>query len=341
MNGPRCPIPISDYPNVLLAHGGGGRLMRDLLQKVFRALFPDSGSHDAALLSLDSGRVAVTTDAFVVRPRFFPGGSIGSLSVHGTVNDLATIGARPVALSAAWILEEGLPMDELWETALAMRDAAAACGVAVVTGDTKVVERGAADGIYIQTTGIGVLVSDEALSPSRIEPGDALVLSGDLGRHGTAVMAAREGLESGIVSDSAPIHEPVLDLVRSGIPVRCVRDVTRGGLASVLNELASESGLGLTIDEARVPVDAEVRGFCEILGLDPLYVACEGRFVAVVSAEAADRAVECLRRHPVSRQATRVGEVRAAPGGRVTMTSRIGVERILDLLSGEQLPRIC
>lgn len=341
MTGPQCPIPISDYPNVLLAHGGGGRLMRDLLKRVFGALFPDSGRHDAALLNLDSARVAVTTDAFVVRPRVFPGGSIGSLAVHGTVNDLATIGARPAALSAAWILEEGLPMAELWHAAVAMRDAAAACRVPVVTGDTKVVERGAADGIFIQTTGVGVLVSDEPLLPSRIRPGDAIVLSGDVGRHGTAVMAAREGLESGIVSDSAPIYEAVLNLIGSGVPVRCVRDVTRGGLASVLNELASESGCSLTIDESRVPVDAEVQGFCEILGLDPLYVACEGRFVAVVPAEAADRTVECLRRHPVSTQAVCVGEVRSAPAGRVTMTSRIGVERILDLLSGEQLPRIC
>lgn len=341
MTGPLCPIPISDYPHVLLAHGGGGRLMRDLLKKVFGALFPESGHHDAAFLHLDSGRVAFTTDAFVVRPRFFPGGSIGSLAVHGTVNDLAAIGARPVALSAAWILEEGLAMSELWDTAVAMRDAASACGVPIVTGDTKVVERGAADGLYIQTTGVGVLVAEDPLVPERIQPGDAIVLSGDVGRHGVAVMASREGLESGIVSDSAPIHAAVVDLLTSGVPVRCVRDITRGGLATVLNELASESGTCLAVDETAIPVDAEVRGFCEILGLDPLCVACEGRFVAIVPPEAADRAVRCLRRHAASSEATEVGEVRAQPAGRVTMTSRIGVERILDLLSGEQLPRIC
>ncbi len=340
-----CPIPISEYPHVLMAHGGGGRLMARLLDRMFLSAFgsPEpSRRHDSATFQA-SGRMAFTTDSYVIHPIFFPGGDIGSLAVHGTVNDLAMAGARAAYLSAGFILEEGLPMETLWRVVCSMRGAAQACGVRIVTGDTKVVERGKADGLYVNTAGVGTIDHDLSILPASVRPGDALILSGDLGRHGMAVMAVREGLEfqSAIESDSAPVHEPVLALIEAGVDVHCLRDVTRGGLASVLNEIASAAQVGVSVDEATVPVRDDVRAACEILGLDPLYVACEGRFAAFVPADQAEKALQAMRRHPVSAGAQRIGGVTADHPGAVHLRTLIGVERVLDLLSGEQLPRIC
>jgi hydrogenase expression/formation protein HypE len=341
-----CPIPIEEYPRVLLAHGGGGRLMGRLIEKIFLAAFRDSEldrRHDSAVLPWDRGRIALTTDSYVVHPLFFPGGDIGSLAVHGTVNDLAMSGARPLYLTAGYILEEGLPMETLWRAARSMGDAARASGVRVVAGDTKVVERGKGDGIFINTAGVGFLETDRLIGPESIRAGDAVLLSGDVGRHGMAILAVREGLEfeSAITSDSAPVADPVLALLREGIDVRCLRDLTRGGLASALNEIAVSSSLGIRIDESLVPVREDVDAACAILGLDPLYVANEGRFIAFVCEAEADRTLAILRSYPVSAGACRIGETIGETPGVVSLRSRIGATRILDLLSGEQLPRIC
>ncbi len=342
---PSCPTPLGQYSTVLLAHGGGGRLMHQLLEQVFVSAFRNpalEARHDAAVLDLGGGRLAFTTDSYVVRPLFFPGGDIGTLAVNGTVNDLAMGGARPRYLSAGFIIEEGLPIDTLERVVASMRDAARAAGVEIVTGDTKVVDRGKGDGIFINTAGIGAVEHDLRIAPSSVRPGDAVILSGDIGRHGMAIMAVREGLEfeSAIESDCAPVSEPVLDLFASGIDVHCLRDLTRGGLASGLNEIAQVAGVSFFIEERQVPVREDVRGACEILGFDPLYVANEGRFVAFVPEDQADRAVAILRRHAVAAGSVVIG--RTASGGElVTLRSVLGASRIVDMMSGEQLPRIC
>jgi hydrogenase expression/formation protein HypE len=347
-----CPIPISDYPEVLLAHGGGGRLMRQLIGRMFFAAFGGSEAPAGDSAVLDPGRdlsgagrrLAFTTDSFVVRPLEFPGGDIGKLAVCGTVNDLAMAGARPAVLSAGFILEEGLPIPTLWRVVCSMRDTAVAAGVRIVTGDTKVVDRGKGDGIFINTSGLGVLEHSLEIGPASVRPGDTVIVSGDLGRHGIAIMAVREGLEfeSQIESDCAPLWEPVRALLEAGVTVHCLRDLTRGGLASALNEIAADSGTRIHIREAVVPVREDVRGACEILGFDPLYVANEGRFVAFVPSVEAERAVGVLRAHPLGSGAAIIGEVVSdGDGGVVTLQSAIGANRILDLLSGEQLPRIC
>lgn len=329
-----------------MAHGGGGRLMHELIDKVFLRTFGHTSAdaaHDAAVLAATGARLAFTTDSYVVRPLVFPGGDIGSLAVHGTVNDLAMAGARPLALSAGFILEEGLSISVLQEIVGSMREAAEAAGVAIVTGDTKVVDRGKADGIFINTAGIGVVEHGLSIGPTSVREGDAVIVSGDLGRHGIAIMAVREGLsfETTIESDSAPLVQPVMDLLSSGIDVHCLRDLTRGGLASALNEIAAGSGLGIRIEESRIAVQEDVQGACELLGFDPLYVANEGRFVAFVPADQADRALELLRRHEVSASSTRIGTVSGEGWPRVTLLTRYGSSRIVDMLSGEQLPRIC
>ena len=344
---PSCPIPISNYPRVLLAHGGGGRLTHQVIEKIFLHAFRNprlETRHDGAVLASTGRRLAFTTDSYVVHPLFFPGGDIGSLAVHGSVNDLAMCGARPLYLSAGFILEEGLPMETLWRVACSMRTAADASGVEIVTGDTKVVERGKGDGIFINTSGIGSIEHDLTIAPASVREGDAVILSGDVGRHGISVLAVREGLafETEIESDSAPVVAPVLDLLRAGLEVHCLRDLTRGGLATVLVEIAETAGIHIRIDEDAVPVREDVQGACEILGFDPLYVANEGRFVCFVPASEAERAAGILRSHAVSAGARLIGSV--APGGkpgRVTMRSKIGATRIVDMLSGEQLPRIC
>jgi hydrogenase expression/formation protein HypE len=288
-------------------------------------------------------RLAFTTDSYVVRPLFFPGGDIGTLAVNGTVNDLAMCGARPRYLSTGFIIEEGLPMETLWRIVASMKAAAGEVGVSLVTGDTKVVDRGKGDGLYVNTAGIGVVEHDRVIAPSSVKPGDAILVSGDLGRHGMAIMAVREGLqfESSIESDCAAVAGPALDLLDAGVDVHCMRDLTRGGLASALVEIAEASRLHLAIRETDIPVREDVRGACEILGFDPLYVANEGRFVTFVDWRDAERALDVLRRHPVSAGACAIGAVDAAPAGLVTMRSRIGATRIVDMLSGEQLPRIC
>ena len=349
-------MPIAHYPHVLMAHGGGGRLMHQLLETVIGPAFSNpilDARHDSAQFRLPtppsaggapmSPRLAMTTDSYVVRPLFFPGGDIGSMAVYGTVNDLAMSGARPLYLSCAFILEEGLPMETLWRVACAMREAARKCGVQIITGDTKVVDKGKGDGIFINTTGIGVIESEREILPQHVQPGDAVLVSGDLGRHGMAIMAAREGLqfESAIESDSAPVADAALDLLRSGIEVHCLRDLTRGGLASALNEIAEVAAVRLEVEEKRIPVREDVHAACEMLGLDPLHVANEGRFAAFVAAADATRALEVLRRHSVCANAAIVGRVLERSAARVTLRSSLGVSRILDMPSGEQLPRIC
>ena len=341
-----CPLPISQYPHVLMAHGGGGRLMHRLLEDVFGKAFSNpllDTRHDSAQFNVPPGRLAMTTDSYVVRPIFFPGGDIGSMAVHGTVNDLAMSGARPLYLTSAFIIEEGLPMETLWRVVCSMRDAAKKCGVQIITGDTKVVDKGKGDGLFINTTGIGVLEHLLNIAPQNVQPGDAVILSGDLGRHGMAIMAVREGLEfeSQIESDSAAVHEPVLELIKAGVEIHCLRDLTRGGLASALNEIAEAAGVKIAIEQNAVPVRTDVSAACEILGLDVLHVANEGRFMMFVPACEVEPTLAILRRHEVSGNAVVIGRVveRAIP--LVTVKSTLGVSRILDMPSGEQLPRIC
>jgi hydrogenase expression/formation protein HypE len=299
--------------------------------------------HDGARLEIGGATLAFTTDSYVVRPLFFPGGDIGAIAVNGTVNDLAMCGARPMFLSAGFILEEGLPMETLWQVVQSMQAAAVAAGVSLVTGDTKVVDCGKGDGVYLNTAGVGLIEHGRVVAPDRVRPGDVVLLSGDIGRHGMAVMAARENLEfeSAIESDCAPLSAPVLDLLDAGVDVHCLRDLTRGGLASGLVEIARTAGLHVHVHESAIDVREDVRGACEILGFDPLYVANEGRFVAFVPEREADRALAILRRHDVSAGAAAIGAVFAGPAGVVTLRSSIGATRVVDLLTGEQLPRIC
>ncbi len=341
-----CPVPIGSYPTVLLAHGGGGRLMQQLIDQVFAPAFSNpalDARHDASVLQAGTARIAMTTDSYVVKPLFFPGGDIGTLAVNGTVNDLAMAGARPLGLSAGFILEEGFAIEALARIVGSMRDAAAQVGVQVVTGDTKVVDRGKGDGVFINTAGIGLVETNLSIAPASVRPGDAILLSGDIGRHGIAIMAAREELafESAIESDCAPLYAPVRDLLAAGVEVHCLRDLTRGGLASALNEIAMSCGRSITIDERAIPVREDVRGACELLGFDPLYVANEGRFVAFVPHAEAKRALAVLALHDVSAGAAFIGSVADDRAKLVTMKTTIGASRVVDMLSGEQLPRIC
>ena len=341
-----CPLPISDYPAVLLAHGGGGKLTHQLIERMFVTTFKNSlleARHDGALLPAQSGRLAFTTDSYVVKPLFFPGGDIGKLAVTGTVNDLVMCGARPSYLSAAFIIEEGLPMTTLWQIVQSMQQTALQAGVQIVTGDTKVVDRGKGDQIFINTAGVGVITQDYAIAPQNVQPGDAILVSGDLGRHGMAIMAVREGLafETVIESDCAPLTDLVFGLLEAGIEVHCLRDLTRGGLASALVEIAQASEWHMQVEESAIPVREDVRGACEILGLDPMYVANEGRFVAFVAERDAAHALSILREHDDGSTAAIIGRVLPDADHMVTMRSLIGTNRIVDMISGEQLPRIC
>jgi len=320
--------------------------MHQLIGKMFLTAFGNpllNTRHDSAVADWTGKKLAFTTDSYVVRPLCFPGGDIGSLAVHGTVNDLAMSGARPVYLSAAFIIEEGLPMDSLWKIVCSMRDTAQRCGVQIVTGDTKVVDKGKGDGLFINTAGIGVIEHSLAIAPQSVRPGDAVLVSGDIGRHGMAIMAVREGLEfeSAIESDSAPVHEIVLELLKAGIEIHCLRDLTRGGLASALNEIAEAATVRIEIAEKSVPVREDVHAACEMLGLDPLHVACEGRFIAFVTPGDAERALQIMGRHATGAGSAVVGEVAESSEPLVTLKSAIGANRILDMPSGEQLPRIC
>jgi hydrogenase expression/formation protein HypE len=329
-----------------MAHGGGGRLMHQLIGKIFLTAFQNpllDAQHDAAVAELTGKKIAFTTDSYVVRPLFFPGGDIGSMAVHGTVNDLAMAGARPVYLSSAFIIEEGLPMETLWKIVCSMRDAAKKCGVQIITGDTKVVDKGKGDGVFINTAGIGIIEQAQKILPQNIQSGDVILVSGDVGRHGMAIMAVREGLEfeSEIKSDSAPVHEMVLELLKAGIEIHCLRDLTRGGLTSALNEIAESANRTLLVEEKAIPVREDVHAACEILGLDPFQVACEGRFAAFVAAKDSDRALQILRANSNGKGACAIGKVTDEHSPTVLLKSVIGARRILDMASGEQLPRIC
>ncbi|GAB4537333.1 MAG: hydrogenase expression/formation protein HypE [Pleurocapsa sp.] len=302
----------------------------------------DTIQHDAATLQLTGNKIALTTDSYVVRPLFFPGGDIGSLAIHGTVNDLAMAGARPLYLSASFILEEGLSVETLWRIVQSMQQAAAKARVKIVTGDTKVVDKGKGDGIFINTTGVGVIEHQSEIVPQSVQPGDLILVNGDLARHGIAIMAVREGLEfeTTIESDSAPLADLILELLAAEIEIHCLRDVTRGGLASVLNEIATAAQVGIEIDENLIPLREDVQGACEILGFDPLYVANEGRFVAFIPQKHCDRALAIINSHSPNNGAI-IGKVVSETKSLVTLKSKIGSKRIIDLLSGEQLPRIC
>jgi hydrogenase expression/formation protein HypE len=347
-----CPLPQSRYDQVLLGHGGGGLLTAELIQRVFVPGFDNvvlAALEDQATVSLAGNnghkgtRIAFTTDAFVVRPLFFPGGDIGRLAVHGTVNDLAVGGARPLFLSAAFILEEGLPLTDLQRIVASMRQACDQAGVALVTGDTKVVDRGKGDGVFITTSGIGLVPEGRELSIHNARPGDRILLSGTIGDHGIAIMSVREGLEFETVlqSDCASLAGLTQTLLEVCPRIRCMRDPTRGGLSSALHELATGSRVGVKIDESSIPVREEVRGACEMLGFDPLYVANEGKLIAVVPAEEAEGALAAMHAHPLGKNAACIGQVVAEHPGMVILRSLVGGERVVTLLTGEQLPRIC
>jgi hydrogenase expression/formation protein HypE len=352
-----CPIPLQQYPHVLMAHGGGGRLMHQLIEQM---LLPTLGTHpdwqhDAARLELPHGKMAFTTDSYVVSPLFFPGGDIGSMAVYGTVNDLAMAGAKPLYLSLGFILEEGLSMATLWQVVQSIRSAATQAGVYIVTGDTKVVERGKGDGLYINTSGVGVIDHSWHISANAVKPGDAILISGDIGRHGIAIMAHREGLafETTLESDLAPVTAPVQALLAAGVEIHCLRDLTRGGLATALNEIAIAANVEIELIEDQIPVCAEVQGACEILGLDPLYIANEGRFMAFVPQAQAAVTLQILRSHNPELKphlsAQQIGVVQdcasnqnlSSHQGIVKLKHKIGGTRLLDYNSGEQLPRIC
>jgi len=341
-----CPVPIQEYPHVLLAHGSGGKLMHKLIDSMFVKTFSGQtldDCHDAAVRSFGAGNLAFTTDSYVVSPLIFPGGDIGRLAVNGTVNDLAMAGAKPLFLSVSFILEEGLSMQTLWQITRSIKDAADYAGVEIITGDTKVVDKGKGDGMFITTAGIGAVDPGVTISPRRITTGCDIIVSGDLACHGMAVMAVREGLEfeSAIESDTAPLSEIVQDLLAAKVNIRCLRDLTRGGLSSALNELASSAGCSFQIDESLIPVREDVASACEMLGLDPLYVANEGRFVAIIDPADTKRCLQIMQQHKAGRMARRIGQTTQEPKGLVTLQSHIGAKRILDMLSGEQLPRIC
>jgi hydrogenase expression/formation protein HypE len=341
-----CPVPHSANDTVLLGHGSGGSLSADLVRSIFLPVFDNAvldRLDDQAIVNVNGSRLAFTTDSFVVKPLFFPGGDIGSLAVHGTVNDLAMGGAKPLFLSAAFILEEGLSMKVLERVVRSMQEAAHAAGVQIVTGDTKVVEKGSGDQLFINTTGIGTVPDELNLSANRAQPGDKILLSGTIGDHGIAILAHREGLEfeSQIQSDSAALHGLVSDLLGVTPQIRCMRDPTRGGLSSALNEIAAQSSVGIELIESKIPVREEVRGACELLGLDPLYVANEGKLIAIVAPDVAESILGAMRQHPLGKNGQIIGIVSAKHSGLVTMRTDLGTTRVVDMLPGDQLPRIC
>ena len=341
-----CPAPLPHGDMVQLAHGGGGQMTARLIETLFAPAFRNPHLEplgDGAVVTVGNERLAFTTDTFVVKPVFFPGGDIGSLAVHGTVNDLAMCGADPLFLSTGFVLEEGFPMRDLERVVGSMAEACARVGVSLVTGDTKVVDRGKGDGIYVNTSGIGRVLDGVVVGPGRATAGDVVLVSGPIGDHGIAVMAAREGIdfETALLSDSAPVTAPVRALLEAVPDTHVLRDPTRGGLATALCEIALSSKVGICLEEKEIPVREEVRGACELLGFDPLYVACEGRFLAIVPEKSAEAALEAIRSRPGGEGARRVGTVGAEDPGRLVLRTRIGSHRLLERLSGEQLPRIC
>lgn len=341
-----CPSPLQ-YQQIVMAHGGGGRLMQQLLSQVVQPAFSNdylNQQHDSAVFKIAEQSVAFTSDSYVIKPLFFPGGDIGKLAVCGTVNDLAMSGAKPLFLSCSLIIEEGFAIETLQNILQSMQKTAAEAGVFIITGDTKVVDHGKADGLYINTAGIGLIETGLVINPSRIQNGDAVLVTGDLGRHGIAVMLQREGLnfESSIKSDCAILSPLVQDLLQAGIEIHCLRDLTRGGLASVLIELASAAKVQIEIAETKLPVCLEVRGASEVLGFDPLYIANEGCCAVFIPQPQVANALAVLRQHEIGQQAAQIGVVKKShPTGLLTLETGMGIRRVLDLLSGEQLPRIC
>jgi hydrogenase expression/formation protein HypE len=343
-NGFVCPLPLRQYASILLAHGGGGQLSQDLIRHLFLPNFENpllAPMHDGALLEIGGAQLAFTTDSYVVSPLFFPGGDIGALAVNGTVNDLAVCGAKPLYLSCAFILEEGLKIETLAHIARSVRQAAQEAGVLLVTGDTKVVEKGKGDGLFLNTSGLGII--QRPMRPAQVKPGDAILVSGSLGDHGVAILSVREGLEfeGTMQSDTANLYPLVESLMNNCTELHCMRDPTRGGLASTLNEISASAGVGMVIEEKAIPVRPEVQGACEILGLDPLYVANEGKLVAFVAAAEAEKALAALQSHPLGKAAAIIGHVTQENPGLVVMRTAVGGERIVEMMSGEQLPRIC
>ncbi len=341
-----CPLPLRDYPAIVMAHGGGGKLSADLVRHLFLPLFANpalDALDDQAVIEIDGARLAISTDSFTVSPLFFPGGDIGSLAVHGTVNDVAMAGARPLYITAGFILEEGLAMDALGRIATSMAESCRRAGVQMITGDTKVVDRGHGDGVYINTTGIGIVPDGVHIAANRAKPGDVVIVSGEIGLHGITILAAREGLgfEADLESDTAPLNGLVAAMLEVTREIHCLRDPTRGGLASTLNELAASSGVGIEIDEAAVPVPPAVAAACEMLGLDPFYVANEGKLVAILPEEHAEAVLERMRSHPLGRKAAIIGRVVEEHPRVVVAKTGIGGRRVVDMLVGEQLPRIC
>jgi hydrogenase expression/formation protein HypE len=345
-SGLACPIPKSDYDSVLLAHGGGGTLSHQLISKMFFSQFDNellNEQHDSAIFNINNSRLAFTTDSYVVQPIFFPGGDIGELAVNGTINDLTVAGALPLYISAGFIIEEGFSMEDLWKIVLSMKRAANNAGVKIVTGDTKVVDKGKGDKIFINTSGIGVISKGVNISPKRCVPDDKIILSGRIADHGIAIMSAREGLEfdTTLESDTAPLSKLFKKIERFGDSIHVMRDPTRGGLASSLNEIAETANVGIFTDENKIPVSEEVRGACEILGLDPLYIANEGKMIVIVSEDVADEMLNEIRDHSLGSGAEIIGEVTSDNPGTVIMKTLIGSNRVVDMISGEQLPRIC
>jgi hydrogenase expression/formation protein HypE len=341
-----CPAPLPARDTVLLGHGSGGKLSAELVRSIFLPAFCNSALDkldDQAIVNINGTRLAITTDSFVVKPLFFPGGDIGSLAVHGTVNDLAMGGATPLFLSVAFIIEEGLSTEVLRQVTKSLRDAARAASVQVVTGDTKVVEKGSGDQLFINTTGIGLVPDRLNLSCNQARPGDKVILSGFIGDHGIAILAKREGLEfeCPIESDSAALHTLVAKMLETGGAIRCMRDPTRGGLSSALNEIADQSRVTVQLNEDTILVREEVRGACELLGLDPMYVANEGKLVTIVEPSAAEKILNTMKSHPLGRNASIIGTVAERQSVSVVMRTRFGTNRIVDMLSGDQLPRIC
>ena len=341
-----CPIPITNYSEIVLAHGSGGKLSHQLIDKILLPQFRNEllePLHDGAIFSIGGERVAFSTDSYVVNPIFFPGGDIGKLAVHGTVNDLSMCGARPLYLSVGFILEEGTPMDDFWRIVQSMREAAEVSGVSLVTGDTKVVDRGKADKIFINTSGIGIVPEGVNIHPARAQAGDRIIVSGPIAVHGIAIMSVRENLEfeTQVASDTAPLNGLVDVILKASKDIHVLRDPTRGGITSALTEMTQVAKVGMLLNEAHIPISEEVKGACEILGLDPLYVANEGKLLAVVAPADADRVLSAMHSHPLGKEAAIIGEVTSDHPGFVMMKTRVGGTRVVDMLSGEQLPRIC
>lgn len=344
--GLTCPIPKSDYDRVLLAHGGGGTLSHQLISKMFFSHFDNellSEQHDSAIFNIEKGKLAFTTDSYVVQPIFFPGGDIGDLAVNGTINDLTAAGAEPLYISIGFIIEEGLLMDELWQIVQSIRRAADLAGVKIVTGDTKVVDKGKGDKIFINTSGIGVVNKGINISPKNCMPGDKIILSGRIADHGITIMAAREGLEfdTTIKSDTAPLNGILKPIEQFGKEIHVMRDPTRGGIASALNEIAETANVGILIEEEKIPVSGQVDAACEILGLDPLYIANEGKMIFIISEDSADDILSIIRSQELGKNAVIIGSVTEDDPGMVIMKTTIGSKRVVDMISGEQLPRIC